>query len=113
VLPTAPLTPEPYFPVQKEFQTTVLTSLIQGKLVLNNGYLRVYDELIIWPYGYSLKTEGKEMWVINEKGQPAARVGDEVGIGGGEIPADFAEEKIGHPLPEGCEGPYWLAGGFY
>jgi hypothetical protein len=103
--------PEPYFPVQKQVEPVVLNLALQGNLVLDNGYLRVLGNLIIWSYGYSLKTEGREIWVINEKGQPVVRVGDEVRIGGGVIPGSWAEEKMGHPLPEGCEGPFWLAGG--
>jgi len=99
-----------FFPVQQEVQTEVMQVLLQGELVLDNGCLRVHDELILWPYGYSLKTEGKEIWVINDKGKPVARVGDLVRLGGGQVPAFFAEEKLGHPLPEGCDGPYFLAG---
>ena len=99
-----------FFPVQQEVQTEVMQVLLQGELVLDNGCLRVHDELILWPYGYSLKTEGKEIWVINDKGNPVARVGDLVRLGGGQVPAFFAEEKLGHPLPEGCDGPYFLAG---
>jgi len=99
-----------FFPVQKEVQSEVMGLLLQGELVLDNGCLRVHDELILWPYGYSLKTEGKEIWVIDDKGQTVAHIGDLVRLGGGEIPAFFAEEKLGQLLPEGCEGPYFLAG---
>ena len=99
-----------FFPVQKEVQTTILGALLQGELVLDNGCLRVHDELILWPYGYSLKTEDKEIRVIDDRGQSVAHVGHHVRLGGGQIPAFFAEEKLGHPLPEGCDGPYFLAG---
>ena len=49
-------TPEPYFPVQKEFQTIYMQSLLTGgKLAIDNaGYLRAgatKGVLIIWPYG--------------------------------------------------------------
>jgi hypothetical protein len=102
--------PPPYFQVQKEPAEEIHLMLIQGELVLdNNGYLRVSGGLILWPYGYSLKIEGKEVWIIDDKGQAVARVGDRVKMGGGEIPK-WAEEKIGSPLPEGAEGPYLLVG---
>ncbi len=99
-----------FFPVQKEVQSEVMQVLLQGELVLDNGCLRVHDELILWPYDYSLQTEGKEIWVIDDKGQSVAHVGHHVRLGGGQVPTFFAEEKLGHPLPEGCDGPYFLAG---
>lgn len=101
--------PQLYFPVQKEPQTAVLTALLPGELVADNGYLRVAGNLILWPHGYSLKTEGQDIWVINDKGQPAAKVGDWIKIGGGVVSTSYAEQILEHPLPEGCEGPYWLA----
>ena len=99
-----------YFPVQKQVEPIAMEVLLTGKLIQDNGYLRISEELIIWPYGYSLKTEDNDIWVIDDKDQTVARVGDTVKIGGGEIPGYWAEEIIGHPLPAGCEGPYWLAG---
>ncbi|HEX9896045.1 MAG TPA: hypothetical protein VGA85_00070 [Dehalococcoidales bacterium] len=103
--------PEPYFPVQKEVAEEVMQARLEGKLVMDDaGYLRVYDALIIWPHGYSLKIEGKEIWIINDKGQAVARVGDMVMVGGGFVDTWVAEEKIGCALPEDAKGPCWLAG---
>ncbi len=109
-----------YFPVQKEPATIVLTSLVSGRLVVDNGYLRVSYRLgglfplsrgsmIIWPHGYSWKAENNEIWILDDKGQKVLRVGDSVKLGGGEIPASFAEQLIGQKLPVGIEGPFWLA----
>ena len=100
--------PEPYFPTYKEPQTYFLLAQLQGKLTVDEGYLRVNDNLIIWPYGYSLDTENGEIWIISDEGQPVTKVGDTIQMGGGGASASFVEEKIGQPLPEGCEGPYWL-----
>jgi hypothetical protein len=108
-----------YFPVQKEFAEATADGLLNGNLVFINGYLlvEVYEskvqarEIIIWPYGYSVSTDGNRIQVLDEKGQPRFRVGDNVQIGGGEVPSDFAEEKIGKPLPVGIKGPFWLASG--
>lgn len=102
--------PVQYFPVQKEPAQAVLLSLVSGKLVVDNGYLRVSGDLIIWPYGYSWKTEKKEIWILDDRGEKVMRVGDSVRIGGGEIPASFAEEKMGQKLPAGVKGPFWLMG---
>ncbi len=91
-----------------------MLTLLSGKLVDDAGYLRInvnndLHALIIWPYGYSLKIEGKEMWIINDKGQAVARVGDTVKLGGGFLGASDMEEIMGHALPEDVEGPYFLA----
>jgi hypothetical protein len=99
----------PYFPVQKEAPQAYLLALLPGELVLDNGYLRVNGELIIWPYGYSVKIEGKNIYIIDEKGRQVCKVGDMVKIGGGQIPAYYIEEIIGQPLPPDCKGPYWMA----
>ena len=107
-------TPEPYFPVQKEFQTIYMQSLLTGgKLAIDNaGYLRAgatKGVLIIWPYGYSLKIEGKNTWIINDKGQAVAKVGDAVELGGGFVDASVVEVIIGYALPMDAAGPYWVA----
>jgi hypothetical protein len=100
-----------YFPVQKEPAEIILLASLPGELVLDeDGYLRAGDNIILWPYGYSYEVRDGEIWIIDEAGRDAARVGDSVRIEGGQIPADFAEEKLGYPLPEGCTGPFWLAG---
>jgi hypothetical protein len=102
--------PEPsFFPVQVEKPEFDMQALLQGVLTRDNdGYLRVYDELIIWPYGYSYQIEGEDIWILDDNSIRIFKVGDFVHIGGGEIPKDWAEEKIGQSLPENCQGPYWL-----
>jgi len=100
------------FPVQAEPAEIVLLASLPGELVLDeDGYLRVNDNIILWPWGYSLDNRGPDLWVvIDDEGREVARVGEWVRIGGGQIAASFAEEKIGYSLPEGCTGPFWLAG---
>lgn len=102
----------PFFPVQKSGLDQML-SLAEGKLVLDNGYLRLKrffgkGDLLIWPYGYSLRIEGKEIQAIDSDGQVVARVGDRIKVGGGEVPAEIVEKYIGQPLPDNCTGPYWI-----
>src|SRR3989304_2870261 len=108
----------PYFPVQKAGMAT-MEVILEGKLELDNGCLRIkyFDDnyLLIWPYGFSLRTEGEEIQVIDENGQVFARVGDNIRVGGGEITGENAKELIEKyyietPLPEDCQGPYWVVG---
>ena len=98
----------PYFPVQSQPQEVLLQARLEGELVLDEEYLRIYDNLILWPYGYSVEVEGNDIWVVNDENERVVKVGDWVVIGGGVISAEFAMEKIGEDLPEGCTGPYWL-----
>ena len=104
----------PFFPVQKELGRMYPTALAGGKLVLDNCCLRLKDSaydyscLPIWPYGYSLSIEGKEIQVIDNNGKPIARVGDTITVGGGEISAEIAAKYSVQPLPDSCSGPFWL-----
>jgi len=105
-------TPAPFFPVQRG-GLDQMTALAEGKLVLDNGYLRLKGffgegESLVWPYGFSLRTEGKEIQVIDSDGQLVARVGERIKVGGGEVPAEIVEKYIGQPLPDNCTGPYWI-----
>ncbi len=100
-----------YFPVQEEKADIVLQALLQGTLTRDdNGYLRVYTDLIIWPYGYSCAEENGQTWIIDDEGTKIFKVGDFVKIGGGELSKRQIEGRIGQLLPTDCEGPYWLTG---
>jgi hypothetical protein len=109
----------PFFPVQRAGLSR-MEALTEGRLELDNGYLRVDNVdnyLLIWPHGFSLRTEGEEILVIDDNGQVFARVGDKITVGGGEIaiPEEEAKELIeesivDQPLPDDCQGPYWIIG---
>ena len=107
--------PVPYFPVQKDVPQELMLALLPGTLVMDkDGYLRVnvtedLQALVIWPHGYSLKIEGKEIQIINDKGQIVAKVGDTVKLGGGFVGVSDAEERIGHALPKNATGPYFIS----
>ena len=47
--------------------------------MLNNA-----DDVVVWPYGYSLRRGGSEVLILNGKGKVVAKVGDRVRMGGGE-----------------------------
>lgn len=102
-----------FFPMQKQVESNVMLALLQGVLTRDNdGYLRVYNELIIWPYGYTYQMRGNDIWILDENNTSIFKVGDSIKIGGGEVPKEWAEAKIGQVLPENCDGPYWLMGSY-
>jgi hypothetical protein len=106
----------PYFPVQKEVPRVLMGGLYEGKLVLENRLLLSRDlfpgdesVLIIWPFGYTMEIDGNQIKILNEKGQPAAAVGDNIRMGGGGVSPDW-ETYVGQPMPKGgIQVPFWLA----
>jgi hypothetical protein len=105
-----------FFPVQKEIPSEHMAALAEGKLIRDNGYLRLQRNfidgidsvLLVWPYGFSQRTEGDGIQVVDSNGHVVARVGDDIKVGGGEASAEIVEKYIGQPLPADCPGPYWL-----
>jgi len=111
--PAVPSTP--FFPVEKENDPSYIypLALSEGKLVLDHNTLRLKhlwctSDLLIWPYGYSLRIENKQIQVINQAGKIVAYVNGHIKVGGGEVPAEIIEKYIGQKLPDYCEGPFWL-----
>jgi len=115
-------TPGPtiFFPKQKpvEGEREVMTAELFGELAVLEGCLRVTsfsgsntDYLLVWPPDFRLSTEGDGIQVLNGDGQVAARVGEEVFIGGGKIGyVHRLDEYVRQQLPPGCAGPYWIVG---
>jgi hypothetical protein len=106
-----------YFPVEKEPSKGYMLLSLQGNLYVDDsGYIRLEwtekeHPLIIWPYGYSLTmAENGNVRITDEFGKPVWQTGDTVHLGGGFGGKDIAEQRIGEALPEGCEGPYFMAG---
>ncbi len=105
----------PFFPVQNYPSEFSMTALLEGKLALEDGCLRVSDRgydnyLLVWPYGFSLSTEGGVIQIMDDTDRPIVRVGDELKVGGGEIP-DERIAKYSAELPsDRCPGPYWIVG---
>jgi len=107
-----------FFPVQKDGYEALPypAALAQGKLVLNNGYLRLKPsvesddgDLIIWPPGSTLKVANNVIQVVNREGVSIGEVGKTLQIGGGEIPVEIVLKYTGQTPPDDCPGPYWLA----
>lgn len=108
----------PFFPTAKEPATLYMQALLSDKpevLELVGGCLRVnngYDNyLLVWPYGFSLYTEGDLIQVIDDTGQSVVRVGDKIKVGGGECAGCTNKDiaKFSAELPsDRCSGPYWI-----
>ncbi len=88
-----------------------MAALTGGNLTLRDGCLYAGDELIIWQPDYFLNDNGGRVEVLDRKGKVVATVGEEVRMGGGEIPlTPELERQLREPIPSQCKGPYWLMG---
>ncbi len=107
-----------YLPVQPPSEESMM-ALLEGTLVEVDGCLRIEDGnyadgwLLIWPFGSDIRVADDGIEVIDEDGQPVARVGDQLDAGGGAIENTRGMESINEMIPgmpiEGCRGPYWVA----
>ncbi|MEJ7841990.1 MAG: hypothetical protein WKF95_09490, partial [Rubrobacter sp.] len=69
--------------------------------------------LPVWPPGYSLKTEGDDVRVLDERGRLVARAGDKVEAGGGGIgrsgtAGGYEELRQRLDVPGKCTGIFWI-----
>jgi len=106
-------TPAPFFPVQKDPNpASYMTAELVGELVIEDGCLRVCDDLLVWPYGFSVSTENGVIYIIDDNGQPIMRVGDKIklGGGGGEMPSEHIAIYSAELPSDCCSGPYWIVG---
>lgn len=108
---TRPVTP--IFPQQREAHPDSMDALLVGKLTSVKGCLRVQDDdnnnyLLIWPQGFSLNIDGESIQIKDNTGQLIVQVGDNVKVGGGEIPTEQIENYVAQTLPNDCSGPYWI-----
>ncbi len=96
-----------------------MEALMEGTLVEEGGCLRVTspgDEqgfLVLWPHDSQLQIEGESIEVLNGAGQPIARVGMLMRLGGGGTESSRAIERINEQIPglsdSPCSGPYWIS----
>jgi hypothetical protein len=107
-----------YLPVQPPSGAS-MAALMEGTLVEVDGCLRIEDGhyadgwLVLWPFGSDIRVTDDSIEVINEDGEPVARVGDWMRAGGGAVEntrgmAGLNEMIPGMPI-DGCPGPYWVA----
>lgn len=107
-----------YFP-QLEPMEEMPLALIYGVLINEEGCLRVIASegsesyLVLWPADVNLVIEGEDISIHDSSGELVARVGQQIGLVGGEYDQrEWAAERLqpGHGLPEDCTGPFWLSG---
>lgn len=103
-------TSTPFFPQQKENPAIYMDAELVGELVLEDGCLRVGDDLLVWPHGFSLSTEDGVIQIIDDNGQPIMRVGDKIKLGGGEMPSERIAKYSAELPSDRCSGPYWIVG---
>lgn len=103
-------TSTPFFPQQKENLTIYMDAELVGELVLGKGCLRVDDDLLVWPHGFSVSTEDRVTQIIDNNGQPIMRVGDKIKLGGGEMPSEHIAQYSADLPSDRCSGPYWIVG---
>jgi len=111
------VTPDPtiHFPQLRTRSATFMEALLQGKLAVTEGCLRVTgsggSHLVIWQPGFFVNNNEGVIEILDRNGEVVARVGEEIRIGGGEVPlTEKLKQLLREPLPEQCRGPYWSMG---
>jgi hypothetical protein len=101
-----------FFPVQKNNILGQMPVELSGNLELVDGWLRLEssdsDYVLIWPLGFSVHGEGKEIQVLDSDEVVVAIVGEPIRVSGGEYTLEIVESYIGQSLPEDCDGPFWI-----
>jgi hypothetical protein len=90
------------------------TALIEGTLLARDGCVFIESEgqllLVLWPEGFRIERNGKQLRILGGIGHPERRTGQPVELGGGGTEFSFAEELIGEPIPSRCRAAsYWIA----
>ena len=108
-----------FFPTLRQETDLLPMVKVHGRLVLVNGCIRVRSllptygllfgssSLVIWPYGYSIETQGNRIVVLDAGGGVAARVGDVIKGGGGvSNNREGVEASIRQLIPQQYRGTY-------
>jgi len=104
--------PSVRFPQLKMHSGSVMEALMVGELTLKDGYLCIGDAIIIWQPDYFLNNDNGTIEILDRDGEVVARVGEEVVMGGGHTgSAEYVNRLLKEPLPQDCQGPFWLQGG--
>lgn len=105
------VTSEIFFPTQRD-GLGQMDALLEGNLALDDGWLRAESasssHVLIWPYGFTVRGEGKEIQVLDGEGDVVAIVGEAIEVGGGEATLEIVEQYTGNAFPDGLAGPYWI-----
>ena len=103
--------PSVCFPQLKTDNGEYMEAQLFGEMVRDGCYLRIDNELIIWRPGYFVNNNEGTIEILDRNGEVVAREGEDVYMSGGEIqPLEWVNTLIKEPLPQDCEGPFWLQG---
>lgn len=102
--------PSVHLPQLKMRSGSFMEAQLFGELALEDGYLRVDGTLIIWQPDYFVHNNEGTIEILDRNGKVVGRVGEEIYMGGGEIKSWLINSLIKEPLPQCCEGPFWLQG---
>ena len=99
------------FPRQQQAEKLETTQQIEGKLVLEEGLLRIDGYLILWPFEYWGWSDTDTVWIkYGDSDTAIARVGDTLIIPGYEVNAYTARQKTtSSTFYDELKGPFWLA----
>jgi len=102
-----------YFLPRQAQQEAVMQALLFGELNEQDGCLTIADYLVVWAPNYDLLIDSDGVAIMDGTGEPLARIGDNVTLSGGEVPAGAFEAE--NPLfPFGncasVNDNYWLMG---
>lgn len=101
----------PFFPVQKTPAKASMQALLSGPLKLEDKCLKVGENLIVWPYGFSMQTKGTRINILNKNGNIVGSVGDTIKLSGGQVTAQGSNsEMLSQFVNDDCKGPLWITG---
>lgn len=118
--PTDPEALGVFFPRQERPRGDVPLANLGGELSVDDaGCLRVTypsgDVVPVWPPEYELGAEDGAIYVLDGEGNVAAKAGDRVEMGGGEVGTSLegiaiVGEQTRQELYRRCPGSYWIVG---
>jgi hypothetical protein len=110
--PPFPVNPDPslHFPQLKVRSGMFMEALLVGELEMEDGYLYVGDNIIVWQPDYFLDNNNGTIEILDRDGNVVGRVGEEIVMGGGGWSVDDVNRYLKEPLPPECDGPFFLQG---
>lgn len=93
-----------------------MPALLVGDLVVEEGCLRLAEGnggssyLVIWQPDYFLNNNEGVIEILDKEGGVVTRVGNKIQMGGEVALTEELKRQLDEPLPERCQGPYWLMG---
>jgi hypothetical protein len=99
------------FPTAKKPHNESMQALLSGKLVLNGRCLMVGENLLIWPYGFTMKANGSNIKIYGAKNIFIAQVGDSIELGGGQVnETPLLKTQLAGYTPGICSDTLWIIG---